>query len=121
MVYPRKVAVFWTTLFLVNLSFVAFTLYSSALEPPGIFPESGELVAPTLVKLRNPNPSGAIFYTTDGTDPRGEDGSVRSGVEVYSDSFKSHDFGSAWFKRSEGGSRISLRTRRGASPRVLLP
>lgn len=93
MVHFRKVAVSWTTLFLVNLCLVAFTLYSSALEPPGVFPESGELVAPTLVKLRNPNPSGAIFYTTDGTDPRGEDGSVRSSVLVYSGSFESHDFG----------------------------
>ena len=92
MVHFRKVAVSWTTLFLVNLCFVALTLYSSALEPPGIFPESGELVAPARVKLRNPNPSGAIFYTADGTDPRGEDGTVRSGAQVYSDSVESHDF-----------------------------
>ncbi len=38
-------------------------------QPPGISPNSGNFPTGTLVTLTNPNPSGTIFYTTDGSDP----------------------------------------------------
>lgn len=93
MVHFRIVAVTRSAPFFVNLCIVALTLSTSALEPPGVSPESGNITAPTLLTLSNPNLSGAIFYTTDGTDPRGPSGKVRSSAHVYSDSFESNDFG----------------------------
>ena len=88
MVYLRKRVVTRTALF-----FAALSLKTFSLDSPDIFPESGDIVVPALVKISNPNLSGAIFYTTDGTDPRGHGGKVGSSAQVYADSFESHDFG----------------------------
>jgi hypothetical protein len=55
----------------------------SALQAPEISPGSGPVIAPTLLSINNPNPSGAIFYTIDGTDPRTLRGSVRSSARIH--------------------------------------
>ena len=93
MVHFRKAAVTWSAPFPVNLCLVALTLNTSALDPPEVSPKSGSIAVPTLLTLRNPNLSGAIFYTTDGSDPRGPRGRVRPSARVYFDSFESHGFG----------------------------
>lgn len=93
MVHVRKAAVTRSAPFLVNLYLVALTLNTAALEPPEVSPESGGIVVPTLITLSNPNLSGDIFYNTDGTDPRGPHGRVRSSARVYFDSFESNGFG----------------------------
>lgn len=93
MVNIRRAAITRSAPFLVNLCLVALTLNTPALEAPEVSPESGSIVAPTLLTLSNPNHSGEIFYTTDGTDPRGPRGRVRSSAHVYFDSFESNGFG----------------------------
>lgn len=55
----------------------------SALQAPEISPASGPVTVPKLLSISNPNPFGAIFYTTDGTDPRTHCGSVRSSARIY--------------------------------------
>src|SRR6266516_1750583 len=55
----------------------------AALQPPIIAPESGWVHAPALVMLSNANPSGVIFYTVDGSDPRDRFGNVARNARVY--------------------------------------
>jgi hypothetical protein len=43
---------------------------------PLFTPGGGLVGSPALVQLTNPNPSGVIFYTTNGDDPRDPFGNV---------------------------------------------
>jgi hypothetical protein len=43
---------------------------SQFVAPPQILPEGGPVPAGTAVTLVNPHPSGVLFYTLDGSDPR---------------------------------------------------
>lgn len=47
-----------------------------ALEPPAITPGSGNIAQGQLVTIANPNAAGAVYYTTDGSDPRGPDAKI---------------------------------------------
>jgi hypothetical protein len=49
---------------------------SAALHPPSFTPSGGHVHSPALVTIINPNPTGAVFYTFDGGDPRGPFGNV---------------------------------------------
>ncbi|YCM44676.1 lamin tail domain-containing protein [Verrucomicrobiaceae bacterium 227] len=93
MIHFRNAAVIRPAPFLNPLFLTALTLNLPALEPPTITPESSHIEVPTLLTLGNPNLSGAIFYTTDGTDPRTPQGRVHSSAHIFLDSFDTHDFG----------------------------
>src|SRR5262245_59413994 len=65
---------------------VALTLAGrafAALQPPMISPEGGLVHTPALVIPSNPNPSGVIFYTVDGSDPRDRFGNTARNARVY--------------------------------------
>lgn len=70
------------------IQFLCFSLIlaerSLALEPPSFSPPGGSVTAPARLSIDHPNPSGAIFYTTDGTDPRDANGRVRRTAHVHS-------------------------------------
>jgi hypothetical protein len=76
---------------------VCVSLFSSrrslALEVPVLSPSGGHVTAPTLLSIDHPNPSGAIFYTTDGTDPRDARGRVRGSARIHPASVEPHSFG----------------------------
>jgi hypothetical protein len=63
---------------------LSVTLAAGAdLLPPSFAPAGGSTHVPSLVTIANPNPSGAIFYTVDGTDPRTHFGNVAPGARRY--------------------------------------
>jgi hypothetical protein len=55
---------------------------AGALIPPSISPPGGLARSPALVTIANPNSAGAIFYTLDGSDPRGHFGNVETNARV---------------------------------------
>jgi hypothetical protein len=55
----------------------------ASLQPPVLAPETGLVHTPALVTASNPNPSGVIFYTVDGSDPRERFGNVARNARVY--------------------------------------
>jgi len=57
---------------------------SAALVPPSVSPAGGLVRSPALVLVTNPNPTGAIFYTLDGSDPRDSFGNVVTNARSYS-------------------------------------
>ncbi len=82
----------WRAFLIVCLSFSFFRV-SLALEVPVISPAGGNVQAPALLSISHANPSGAIFYTTDGTDPRDARGRVRRTARVYRPSRDRKSFG----------------------------
>ena len=88
----------WRAFLIVCLSFSFFRV-SLALEVPVISPAGGNVQAPALLSISHANPSGAIFYTTDGTDPRDARGRVRRTARVYRPSRDRKSFGGAAFNQ----------------------
>lgn len=54
-----------------------------AINPPTMTPGSGNISLEQLVTLANPNATGAIYFTLDGTDPRALGGALASGARLY--------------------------------------
>jgi hypothetical protein len=82
----------WRALLVVSFSLLILAA-SHALEVPVISPSGGKVQVPVLVSMTHANPSGVIFYTTDGTDPRDGQGRVRQSARVYRPSFRQESFG----------------------------
>ena len=60
---------------------------SAQLAPPVLTPGGGLVVSPALIRVTNPNPAGAIFYTLNGPDPRDHFGSVTGKAGKYQEPF----------------------------------
>ncbi|MBN1676273.1 MAG: CotH kinase family protein [Kiritimatiellae bacterium] len=66
-----------------NTCFQSHPILPSLL-PPRLSRESGEIRSGFQFSLRNPNADGTVFFTTDGTDPRAQDGAPADSAKVYS-------------------------------------
>jgi len=58
--------------------------YYPAINPPNFSQRGGSVPAGFSVSLSNPNGSGTIYYTTDGSDPRASGGGISGSAQVYS-------------------------------------
>ncbi|MCA9236434.1 MAG: CotH kinase family protein [Planctomycetales bacterium] len=57
------------------------------LAAPGLSPAAGNVSAGTLVTLSSNQPGAQIYYTLDGSDPRGEGGALAPSAMLYTGSF----------------------------------
>ncbi|GAB3042575.1 lamin tail domain-containing protein [Spirosoma pulveris] len=57
--------------------------YYPTVDAPGFNQEGGSIAAGFQLAMTNTNPSGTIYYTTDGTDPQTADGSVAASAKTY--------------------------------------
>ena len=54
-----------------------------AIDSPTITPASGNIAAAQLITLANPNATGAIYFTLDGSDPRLLGGGIAASAKLY--------------------------------------
>lgn len=57
--------------------------YYPTIDPPGMTPFGGQVAAGSAVTLANPNASGTLYYTLDGSDPRATGGGVSGNALAY--------------------------------------
>src|SRR5204862_6052641 len=74
--FPQRTAIFINQL-------RAAGLYPQ-LNAPAVAPLGGLVPPGYALVLTNPNPSGAIYFTLNGTDPRLWGGAIASGAQAYS-------------------------------------
>ena len=60
--------------------------YYPSINPPIFNKETGVIAAGFNLSMSNPNGSGTIYYTIDGSDPKTSDGTVSGSASVYSSS-----------------------------------
>ncbi|MBN1674577.1 MAG: lamin tail domain-containing protein [Kiritimatiellae bacterium] len=65
-----------------NQTMVSWKLYPS-LDPPTFAREGGAIASGFALTMSNPNTSGVLYYTTDGSDPRASGGAPAAGAQSY--------------------------------------
>src|SRR4029079_1870596 len=68
-----------------GLTHLANWMYSNYVRPPAFNQQGGEVAASFIVTLQAG--AGAIYFTTDGSDPRAAGGAVASSAQRYTGSF----------------------------------
>jgi len=61
--------------------------YYPNIEPPQYSQSGGQVSSGFQLSLSNPNSQGAIYYTTDGTDPRASGGGISPTAQIYTTAF----------------------------------
>ncbi|SOD98547.1 lamin tail domain-containing protein [Spirosoma fluviale] len=59
--------------------------YYPTIAAPGFNQEGGSIAAGFQLTMTNPNPSGTIYYTIDGTDPQTAEGGVSASARTYTE------------------------------------